>query len=52
LLLEAASKNDLDLLRRLIAQNVSVNAVDYDRRSAPDPEIPDYKMLIRAGNVV
>jgi glutaminase len=34
LLLEAASKNDLELLRRLLAQNVSVNAVDYDRRSA------------------
>ncbi len=23
-----------------------------DRLSRPDPEIPDYKMLIRAGNVV
>lgn len=34
LLLEAASKNDLHLVMRLIRQGVSINSVDYDLRSA------------------
>jgi len=34
LLLEASSKNDIELIKKLIAQNVDINSLDYDKRSS------------------
>jgi len=34
LFLEAAAHNDVELLRKLLAQNVNVNSIDYDNRTA------------------
>lgn len=34
LLLEAASKSDIELIRKLLAQKVDINASDYDKRTA------------------